>query len=346
MKKKKSKTRKGKFPSIDDVAGEAHVSIATVSRVINNFGSVKEANRAKVLEVISKLNYKPNISASRLASSKVDSIGLIWPFYDDMFGSYFFTELMKGVRDAVFPEHREMLLLYPANEPPDEFYRRILNKTYIGGLMLELGAQEINPVLRKSDIPYIVINAYHGDPEINCIFTTNKQGAYAAVEYLIGLGHKRIATIHGSGNIQPGVDRLEGYKAALKKNGLPIKEELILDGNFYRKIAYEKMLKLLELGELPTAVFIASDEMALGAIKAIREKGLEIPRDISIIGFDDNPMCTELFPQLTTVRQPISEMGRLAAEAIIRLINGKEKGGIKKSLDTELVIRDSCGSPK
>lgn len=346
MKKKRFRPRKGKFPSIDDVARDAQVSIATVSRVINNLSSVKEVNRAKVLEVISKLNYKPNVSASRLASNRVDSIGLIWPFYDDMFGSYFFTELMKGVRDAVFPEHREMLLLYPANESPDEFYRRILNKTYIGGLMLELGAQEINPVLRKSDIPYIVINAYHGDPEINCIFTTNKQGAYTAVEYLIGLGHKRIATIHGSWNIQPGVNRLEGYKAALKDHGLPVKEELILDGNFYRKIAYEKMLKLLELDELPTAVFIASDEMALGAIKAIREKGLEIPRDISIIGFDDNPMCTELFPQLTTVRQPISEMGRLAAEAIIRLVAGKEKGGIKKSLDTELVIRDSCGGPK
>lgn len=342
MMKNKLKHRKGKFPSIDDVAREAHVSIATVSRVMNNFGSVKDANRVNVLEAVSKLNYKPNISACRLASHKVDSIGLIWPFYDDMFGSYFFTELMKGIRDVVFPERRELILLYPANEPHDEFYRRILNKTYIGGLILELGAQEINPVLRKSDIPYIVVNAYYGDPKINCIFTTNKQGAYTAVEYLMGLGHKRIATIHGSLNIQPGADRLEGYKAALKDHGLPVNEELILDGNFYRKIAYEKMLKLLELDELPTAVFIASDEMALGAVKAIREKGLEIPKDISIIGFDDNPICTELFPQITTVRQPISEMGRLAAELMIKLIGGKEKNGIKKSLDTELVIRDSC----
>ncbi|MDP2943325.1 MAG: substrate-binding domain-containing protein, partial [Candidatus Omnitrophota bacterium] len=141
---------------------------------------------------------------------------------------------------------------------------------------------------------------------------------------------------------QQGVDRLEGHKAALIDLGLSVKEELILDGNFYRKIAYEKMLKLLELDELPTAVFIASDEMALGAVKAIREKGLEIPGDISIIGFDDNPICTELFPQITTVRQPISEMGRLAAELMIKLMEGKEKGGIKKSLDTELVIRDSC----
>jgi LacI family transcriptional regulator len=342
MRKNKSKRRKGKFPSIDDVARDARVSIATVSRVINNLGSVKEANRARVLEVISKLNYKPNISASRLASNKVDSIGLIWPFYDDMFGSFFFTELMKGVRDAVFPEHRELILLYPANEPPDEFYRRILNKTYIGGLMLELGAQEVNPILKKSDIPYIVLNAYYEDPKINCIFVSNKQGAYKAVEYLVKLGHKRIATIHGSLNIQPGVDRLEGYKAALKDHGLPLKEEWITDGNFYRKIAYEKTVRLLELDELPTAVFVASDEMALGAAKAIREKGLEIPRDISIIGFDDNPICTELFPQITTVRQPISEMGRFAAESMIKLIEGKEKGGIKKSLDTELVIRDSC----
>ncbi len=346
MKKKKYKTRKGKFPSIDDVAREAHVSIATVSRVINNFGSVKDANRVNVLEAVSKLNYKPNISASRLASNKVDSIGLIWPFYDDMFGSYFFSELMKGIRDVIFSARHDIILLHNVNEPEDDFYRRILNKTHIGGLILELGALEINPVLKNTDIPYIVLNAYHQDPKINCISMRNREGAYKAVEYLIKSGHKRVATIHGAVNIQSGRDRLEGYRASLKDRGLPLEEDLIADGNFHRKIAYEKMLSLLEMKDPPTAVFIASDEMALGAVKAIREKGLEIPRDISIIGFDDNPICTELFPQLSTVRQPISEMGRLAAEAIIRLVDGKEKSGIKKSLDTELVIRNSCGGPR
>jgi len=339
---KKVRTRKGKFPSIDDVAKEAGVSIATVSRVINNFGSVKDRNRINVLDAVNKLNFKPNISASRLASNKVNSIGLVMPVYDDMLGSFFFTELLKGIRDVVFPARRDLILLYNFNEAEDDFYRRILNKTYIGGLILELGALKINPVLKKSDIPYVLVNAPCEDPKLNCVAVSNRKGAYEAVKYLIGLGHKRIATIHGALNIGPGTERLEGYKSALRDNGLTVHEELIADGNFYRNTAYDKMAGLLGSTVPPTAVFVASDEMALGAVKAIREKGLRVPDDISIIGFDDNPMCREMSPQLTTVRQPISEMGRLSAEMIIKLIDKSEKPGIKKVLETELVIRDSC----
>jgi len=336
------KTRKGKFPSIDDVAREADVSIATVSRVINNFGSVKEGNKLRVLDAIDKLNFKPNISASRLASNKVNSVGLVMPVYDDMFGSFFFTELMKGIRDVVFPARRDLILLYNINEPEDDFYRRILNKTYIGGLILELGALEINPVLWKSDIPYVVVNATYTEQRINYISVSNKAGAYEAVKYLVGLGHRKIATIHGALNIQSGNERLEGYKQALSDADIPVQREFIMDGNFYRKTAYEKMSQLLESKEIPTAVFVASDEMALGAIKAIKDKGLDVPGSISLIGFDDNPMCSEISPKLTTVRQPITEMGRLAAETVIRLIDKEEKPGFKKTLSTELIIRDSC----
>jgi len=342
MAKNTVKTRKGKFPSIDDVAREADVSIATVSRVINNFGSVKKRNKLKVLEAIEKLNFKPNISASRLASNKVNSVGLIMPVYDNMFGSFFFTEMMKGIRDVVFPARRDLILLYNVNEPEDDFYRRILNKTYIGGLILELGAREINPILRKSDIPYVVVNATYDEPRINYISVSNRAGAHDAVKYLIDMGHRKIATIHGALNIQSGKERLEGYTQALEGSGIPVSRDLILDGNFYRKTAYEKMTALLETKEPPTAVFVASDEMALGAIKAARDKGLNVPGDISLVGFDDNPMCSELSPKLTTVRQPITEMGRLAAETIIKLIDKEEKPGVKKTLPTELIIRDSC----
>ncbi len=342
MVKNNMKTRKGKFPSIDDVAREADVSIATVSRVINNFGSVKERNKLRVMDAIDKLNFKPNISASRLASNKVNSVGLVMPVYDDMFGSFFFTELMKGIRDVVFPARRDLILLYNINEPEDDFYRRILNKTYIGGLILELGALEVNPVLWKSDIPYVVVNATYTEQRINYISVSNRAGAYDAVKYLIGLGHRKIATIHGALNIQSGNERLEGYKQALSDAGIPVQREFIMDGNFYRKTAYEKMSQLLESREAPTAVFVASDEMALGAIKAIKDKGLDVPGNISLIGFDDNPMCSELSPKLTTVRQPITEMGRLAAETVIKLIDKEEKPGFKKTLPTELIVRDSC----
>lgn len=339
---KKPKPRKGKFPSIDDVAREAGVSIATVSRVINNFGTVKDANRQKVLDAVNKLNFKPNVSASRLASNKVNSVGLIMPVYDDMFGSFFFTELMKGIRDIVFPARRDLILLYNYNENEDEFYRRILNKTHLGGLILELGALEINPVLKKSDIPFVVVNANYDEPKANCVSVTNKQGAYNAVGYLIGLGHRKIAAIHGALDIQSGRDRLEGYRAALSDKGIDLRPEFVQNGNFYRNTAQEKMVKLLELSERPTAVFVASDEMALGAVRAIREKGLKIPEDVSLVGFDDNPVCKEMSPQLTTVRQPISAMGKLSAEMIIRLMDKEEKPGIRTTIPTELVVRESC----
>lgn len=342
MSKNILRTRKGKFPSIDDVAREADVSIATVSRVINNFGSVKERNKERVLDAIGKLNFKPNISASRLASNKVNSVGLIMPVYDDMFGSFFFTEMMKGIRDVVFPARRDLILLYNVGELEDDFYRRILNKTYIGGLILELGALEINPILRNSDIPYVVVNATYEEPRINYISVSNRIGAYDAVKYLIGMGHRKIATIHGALNIQSGKERLEGYMQALDESGIPVSRDFVLDGNFHRKTAYEKMAALLGSEEPPTAVFVASDEMALGAIKAVKDKGLNVPGDISLVGFDDNPMCSELSPRLTTVRQPITDMGKLAAETIIKLIDKEEKPGIKKTLSTELVIRDSC----
>lgn len=334
--------RKGKHPNITDVAKEAKVSIATVSRVINNLPSVKEGNRTKVLGAIDKLNFKPNISARRLASNSVNSIGIIWPPYNDIFGSYFFIELMRGIRDIVFGDRRDIVLLYNINEAEDEFYRRILNNTYIGGLILELGALEINSILKKNDIPFIIVNAYHKDPEINCISVNNVGGAFSAVKYLIRLGHKRIAIIHGALDIQPGIDRLTGYKLALKEYGLNTDGNLIADGNFSRQTAYEKMLKLLELESPPTAVFVASDEMVLGTAKAIREKGLDIPRDISIVGFDDSPIALEFSPPLTTVRQPIAEMGSCAAQTLIKLITKQMKRGVKKILKTELIIRGSC----
>lgn len=336
--------RKGKYPNITDVAKEAKVSIATVSRVINNLPSVKEVNRAKVLKVIDKLNFRPNISARRLASNSVNSIGIIWPFYNDMLGSYFFIELMKGIRGVVFGGRRDIVLLYNINETEDEFYRRILNNTYIGGLILELGALEINPILKKSDIPFIIVNAHHKDPKINCISMDNTQGAYLAVKHLIETGHRRVAIIHGALGIQPGIDRLTGYEMALKEYGLDIDEGLIADGNFSRQTAYEKMLKLLEIESVPTAIFIASDEMAIGAAKAIREKGLEIPRDISIVGFDDSPIASEFSPPLTTVRQPIAKMGSHAAQTLIKIITKQIKGGVKETLKTELIIRDSSFS--
>jgi len=331
-------------PSIEDVAKIAGVSTATVSRVINNFGSVKESNRIKVLETVNKLKYRPNISASRLASSSsVNSIGLVMPLYDDMFGSNFFIELMKGIRSVLLKKRRDLILLYDnLYENSDNFFTRVLNKTYIGGLIMQLGEIKINPTLKKSEVPYVVMDSYFADPRVNCIYVKNKEGAYGAVGHLIELGHRRIATIHGPTYLQSGIDRLQGYRQALRDNGLAMDEALILNGTFNKNVAYEKMKELLNLKNPPTAVFTASDEMALGAIKAIKEKGLGIPKDISIIGFDDNPLCVEISPQLTTVRQPISEMGRLCAETIISLVDGHEKSCAKNILETKLIIRDSC----
>ena len=195
--------------------------------------------------------------------------------------------------------------------------------------------------LLEQEIPFILVESNFSDPRVNCIWVDNIEGAYLATNHLVEKGHRKIAHITGNLYYQVALDRLEGYKKALLEAGIEYSEELVVSGNFVWQSGYETMKDVLRHHPQCTAVFVASDAMAYGALQAISEAGLIVPDDIGIIGFDDLEFSNLTNPALTTIRQPRYQMGQKAMEMLTDILQGEEKNGIKISLNPELIIRRS-----
>lgn len=326
---------------IEDVARLAGVSISTVSRVINKAPTVREDNRKKVEEAIRRLRFSPSPHAQALAAGKTNTIALVIPRYEGIFYSFYALELIRGI-GTLCDALKLNLLLYLTEG------RDALNGKLVSGIIF---ADIINNRLQvelaiKEKIPAVVINNFTQDLPISCIAVDNLQGALDAVRYLIGLGHKKIAHIAGDMISQAARFRLEGYKRALSEGGIKENPDYIIKTDYSRGGARSAAEKLLSLqGEAPTAIFVASDSMALEAVTVIKEKGKRVPEDISIIGFDDNPSGLYGPVALTTVRQPLIKMGEEAVKELNNLINGK--GEVSRvMLPAELIVRDSCKAVK
>lgn len=333
----RTKKNPSKIPSIEDVARLAGVSITTVSRVINKLPSVKEKNRIKVLEVIKELKFQPSIFAQRLATGKTNEVALIMPRYEGIFYSFYALELIRGI-EALCEALKLDLLLHITDARSSPSIRGV------GGIIFAdvIGNRhQLEDALSK-DIPCVVINNYIEDLDVSCIAIDNVGGAEAAVDYLISLGHKRLAHISGDMVTQAAAERLEGYKRALKKNDIPLREEYIFKTDYSRGQARGSAEKLIKMSEPPSAVFVASDSMALEVMAVARELGKEIPRDLSIVGFDDNPSGLYGPVALTTVRQPLIKMAQESVKELNRLMTDSKAKAKKIVLPTELVIRESC----
>lgn len=322
--------------SITDVAKAAGVSIATVSRVINKSPTVNNANRKKIEEAIRKLKFTPSPSAQALARGRSNAIALIIPRYEGIFYSFYALELIRGVGTLCDILKLDLLLHLTDG-------RDVLNAKSAAGIIF---ADIINnrPQLElalKDNIPTVVINNLLEDLDVSCIAIDNLNGAKEAVNYLISLGHRRIAHITGDLVSQAASLRLEGYKQALAENKIKESPEYIVRTNYSRGQARQATEKLLGSSSPPTAMFIASDMMALEAITVIMEKGGKVPEDISVIGFDDNPSILYGPIALTTVRQPLIKMAEEGVKELHSLLNGKKEFR-KVVLAAELVARDSC----
>mgnify|MGYP001600695515 CR=1 FL=1 len=322
---------------IEEVAREAKVSITTVSRVINKVPTVSRDNRERVEEAIKKLKFRPNVSAQRLARGFSNSVGLVIPRYEGIFQSFYAMELIRGVGGACESLQLDLLLHISNGDTA-------LNTSNMGGVIFAdiIDNRKQLALAVEEKVPCMVMNYIVEDGSASYIAIDNKKGAQVAVEYLISLGHRTIATITGGLITQAAQHRLEGYQQALKQKGIALREDYILKGDYSRRSARVAMEKLLKLEEPPAAVFVASDDMALEAIEVIIEKGLKVPEDISVIGFDDNPASIYGPIALTTVRQPLFHMAQLATKELNAIISGKKKLPIKTILPTELVIRESC----
>ncbi|MBN2189846.1 MAG: LacI family DNA-binding transcriptional regulator [Candidatus Aureabacteria bacterium] len=333
--------------TIRDVAKQAGVSVATVSRAINSStrNQVREETRRKIFEIIKKCNYSPDQIARSLSTRRTKVLGLCMPFRASAFSSDYFTGVIIGAIESARKLGYELKIVLLSETTKGLDVSDVSKASAIDGALL-VGTRihdELVAVFEKSDIPWILVNNYsEGEEKANFVDCDNEKGAYNAASYLLGMGHRKIAFIKGPEDSRNANDRFAGYAKALKKNGIKPDKSLIKTGNFTEKEGYLAVRALLSDHSDITAIFCADDEMAVGALQAVKDKGLNCPKDISIIGFDDIRLSRYVDPPLTTVRQPIYEIGKLAAQMLIYIVEGKLQAPVSKILQTELIERSSC----
>jgi LacI family transcriptional regulator len=335
--------------TLEDVAKQAGVSRSTVSRVVNESPDVRENVRRRVLDVIQATGYQPHAAARALASQRSWTIGLLLP----QSVSFFFTDpyyphLTKGIAQACNQhEYTLALFLVGTQEDEEKIVPRLSRKGLLDGVIVQAGHhgdQQIIGRMVDMRIPMVVAGRPFRSDNLSYIDIDNISAAANAVRHLVRLGYQRIATITGPTNSTAGLDRKAGYLQALKERGRTTQESLIAEGDFTESGGYAAMQRLL--AAKPDAVFAASDIMAIGAMRAVRDAGLKVPDDIAFVGFDDLPMSTLANVQLTTVRQPVVQFGVKAVEILIEQIEGGDTTPRRTILDTELVIRESCGASR
>ncbi|MDQ3707316.1 MAG: LacI family transcriptional regulator [Chloroflexota bacterium] len=331
--------------TLEEIARQAGVSRSTVSRVMNDHPSVDQDTRARVRSVAERLNYQPNVAARSLAVGRTNVIGLVIPMgVSALFTDPYFPLLIQGITSACNANEHSVMLWLAEPEYERRTIRQVLQGGLIDGVILASALMEdpmLEALLRRG-LPFIMVGRLPTDNQISYVDVDNVNSAREMVAYLLRLGHRRVATIAGPTNMIAGSDRLEGYRLALRNRGLTPDPALIVEADFTEEGGYVAMQRLLP--EAPNAVFVASDAMAIGAMRALRDAGLRVPDDIAIAGFDDIPMAARTEPTLTTVRQPIQRMGSLAAETLIDMISHPHPQPRRIILPTELVIRESSGS--
>jgi LacI family transcriptional regulator len=332
--------------TLEDIARLSNVSRSTVSRVINADVNVKEETRQKVLQVIQEINFQPNLAARSLAAGRTNIIGLVIPAgVSALFVDPYFPQFIQGVSTACNAHAFSVMLWLAEPEYERRTISQILHNGLVDGVVVSstLMNDPISNSLYESQMPFIQVGR-HPTLDVNYVDVDNPRASREATAHLLRLGRKSVATITGPLDQVAGFDRLQGYTLAFQDRQLPYRSELVAEGDFTELGGYTAMLRLIPLK--PDGVFIASDMMAVGAIRAIREANLRIPEDVAIIGFDDIPTASKMDPPLTTVRQPVHSLGALAVETLINIIAhpGAETRHIL--IDTELVIRSSCGTLK
>lgn len=330
--------------TIYDIARKAKVSIATVSRVFNDSPRVSPKTRERVLEVARGLNYQPHVSAQSLARQNSHLISAVIP----VVANYFYMEIIRGMQDALAESDYDLIVyVAPKPEAAGSQLERATQKGRSEGLLLlstPLSDARVKR-LRAARRPVVLVDALH--PDFDSISIDNRKGGFMATRHLIDCGYERIAHITIHPEAPPAAERRRGYEEALRGAGRPIDKAYIAASGkqpfgFVEESGYEAMLELLKRKPSPDAVFVASDIQALGALRALKERGLSAPDDVAIIGFDDIQISEYI--GLTTLRQPIYEMGKLAVQKLLQRIRHPEHPTTNTVFSPSFIARSTCGA--
>ncbi len=329
--------------TITSIAREAGVSVPTVSRVLNGRADVAPHTRERIEELLRRHGYR------RRTGRPKETAGLIDLVFNDL-DSPWAVEIIRGVEDVAHGAGTGTVVsaIHRRSTSTRQWMRNLQARATDGVILVTSDvASPLHADLRRLGVATVVVDPA-GVPasDVPTVGAANWSGGLAATEHLIALGHRRIGFIAGPRQLLCSRTRLDGYRSALEGAGIPVVDELIVQGDFYHESGFTQGDALLSLADPPTAIFASSDQMAFGVYEAIRRRGLRVPDDVSVVGFDDLPEARWSSPPLTTVRQPLSEMGSLAARTVLRLSQGEKIESLRLELATELVVRDSTSPAK
>jgi DNA-binding LacI/PurR family transcriptional regulator len=332
-----------KSNSLTEVAKKAGVSIATVSRVVNNNVNVNPETRAKVEHAIKSLKYKPNRVAKRLRNKNASSnlLGVLIPDIQNPF----YVEVLRGIEDVAYSQKYALIMCnFSQDEKKEQMYLDILQSESIDGLIAAPASEHDQKVVNlvKSGLPIVCVDRGLVDVDVDVVVVENRNGAFNAVDHLAKKGYKRIAYISGLSQIPSSRQREQGYIEALQANNLPVDKALMKYGDSRHQSSMKLCAELLDLPNPPDAIFTGNNLITLGALETIHMRGLSIPSQVAIVGFDDMYWANSLNPPLTAVRQPAYEIGKRAAELLINRINDPSRPTVNMILKTEFMIRRSC----
>lgn len=333
--------------NIDKVAKLAHVSRSVVSRVLNDHPNVSDVARERVMKVVNKYNYRPNSVARSLATNSSHEIGvLVTQNEDEALGSAFWMQLHRGIFEESKQRGYFVSLSYVSSGNSEELNNFILNERRLDGYILL--TQEVTDMIGRDlfdkNIPIVLVGHVPRKKKVSSVDVDNVKGGKLAADHLIGLGHKKIGILLASLDKKESIDRLKGFREAHQEAGIEISDDQVEIVEYQYKSGYQAMKRWIESDSDITAVFCASDTIAMGALLAARELGKQVPEDYAVVGFDDLSFAEFTYPPLTTIHQPIFQKGKMAAELLINEIENEETDHRIINLDPQLVVRESCGA--